>query len=657
MPVAQTARRGLAIRIGAALGAALVLATAACGQADPDLPEVDAAPVGAAEELTRANVDAWLDETLPALLERDGIAGASVAVVGGGEVVTTRGFGYADTGEGGGAPVEVDPADTLFRAGSVAKVFTATAVMQLVASGDLDLDTDVSAYLDFEIERNFDDDLTLRHLLSHTPGFEERITGLIATEGEVDLREVLATDPPEQVYRPGTTPSYSNYGNSLAGYIVERVSGVPFEQYVEEHLFAPLGMDSSSFRQPLPEALRERVSNGYLDGDGPAQPFEIVGTPPAGSLSITADDMAQFMLAQLGTHPDGTELLDAATRELMYSPALTEETLGAFAGAQRMTLGWFEEDQNGHRIVGHGGDTNFFHTHLNLYLEDGAGIYLSLNSSGNAEARTLALRSAIMSGFADRFFPGESPAGDGTDASVDAEAIAGTYYSSRGFHSNFLNVIDLIGTVKIEALDDGRLYFPLDPVAEGPNVYEHIGADVWREIDGERAIAVRTENGEVTGIVQDAVITYLPMEADRELGLPLLLGAVAVLVLGLLAWPVAAVYRRLRHRPGPGREGRLWRALVRVGAVATLLALVGWAMIIMQILTLQDPATAAIRAVQALQVIGALGLVPAVLGLVGEIRRKAGWRAVTGTALTLLALSAVMNVAIQFQLLSPNITY
>src|SRR5690606_10125653 len=113
----------------------------------------------------------------------------------------------------------------LFRVASVSKTFTATAVMQLVEQGELDLDADVSEYLDFELNRGYDDDITLRHLLSHTAGFEERIHGLIAYGDEpVDLREVLATDPPEQVFRPGTTPSYSNYGNSLAGYIVQRVS-------------------------------------------------------------------------------------------------------------------------------------------------------------------------------------------------------------------------------------------------------------------------------------------------------------------------------------------------------------------------------------------------------------------------------------------------
>ncbi|MQM27844.1 serine hydrolase domain-containing protein [Glycomyces albidus] len=646
----MTARHPIA-RAAAALAALGVLATtAACGRDDPALPEPE--PPAAAEEFTAANVDAWLDATLPGMLEGSGVAGAAVAVVGDGQVLTTRGFGFADTA----SRIEVDPAATLFRPGSVSKVFTATAVMQLVEQGELDLDTDVAAYLDFDLERGYDDDLTLRHLLSHTAGFEERIAGLIAFEGdEVNLREALATDPPEQVFRPGTTPSYSNYGNALAGYIVERVSGMPFEDYIDRHLLAPLGMDSSSFRQPLSEDLAGRLSSGYGAADGPAQPFEYVATPPAGALSATADDMALFMLAQLGAHPGGVELLDAATREQMYSPALDEESLGAFAGAQRMTLGWFQEDQNGHRVVGHGGDTNWFHSHLNLYPDDGAGIFVSFNSSGTEGHETVGLRADLMREFADRYFPGETETS--TVAGSDAERIEGTYYSSRGSQSTFLSALDVVSTTEATALDDGRLYFESDPGTLEPGVFEHVGGDVWTEVGGDRTIAVRTEDGEVTGIVHDAAFTLLPLDTERRIGLPVLIAAVAALLLGLLAWPAAAVYRRVRRRPGPAREGRRWRALVRVGAACSVLAIAGWVAVVLMAMALQEPSAALIRTVQALQLVGALGLIPAAVRLVGEIRRKAGWRAVTGTVITFLALSAVADFAIEFQLLSPNITY
>nr|BFF26359.1 hypothetical protein GCM10025732_43240 [Glycomyces mayteni] len=320
-----------------------------------------------------------------------------------------------------------------------------------------------------------------------------------------------------------------------------------------------------------------------------------------------------------------------------------------------MTLGWFQEDQNGHRVVGHGGDTNFFHSHLNLYPEDGAGIYVSFNSTGTSGTATIGLRSGLMRDFADRYFPGEtaSTAVEGSNA----ELLAGTYHSSRGFHSTFLSALDLFSTTEITALDDGRIAFEADPGTLEPAVYEQVGPDLWREVGGERLLAVRVEGGEVTGIVHDAAFTLLPMDVERRLQLPLTIGALAVLLFGLLAWPAGALYRKLRRRPGPGPEGRRWRVLVRIAAACSVLAIAGWAAVVMLAMGLQDPSAALIRAVQVLQLAGALGLVPAVVRLVGEIRRRAGWRAVTGTVVTLLALGAVADFAIEFQLLSPNISY
>lgn len=662
MPSNHTTRRApIAVRVAAGIGAAAVLAvTAACGGAAPEAPEPEPAPDP--EALTADNVDAWLEQTLPDMLERNGIAGATVAVVGDGEVLTTRGFGHADTGEDGSEPVETDPAEHLFRAGSVSKVFTATAVLQLVEQGELDLDADVSEYLDFEIERGFDDDLTLRHLLTHTAGFEERLRNLIGFGDDTfDLREVLAEDPPEQTYRPGTTPSYSNYGNALAGYIVQRASGEPFEDYIDRHILQPLGMDSSSFRQPLPGSLADRLSNGYMDGDGPAGRFEVVGTPPAGSLSTTADDMTRFMLAQLGAAADQDPLLSDATRELMFAPALDEDTLGAFAEGDRMTLGWFEEDRNGHRVRGHGGDTTMFHSHLALYPDDGAGFFVSFNSTGPDPTATVEMRYALADDFADRFFPAEDESGtetvDQASMQENAELIEGAYVPSRGYHSTFMASVGALQAIEITALDDGRLHLPADPGTGGSTFFEQVGANVWQEVDGHRTLAVQIEDGEVVGIGHDSAFTMLPMETERQIAVPMLIGGAAVLLLAILAWPTGAIWRKLRKRPSPERRTRTARVLVRVGAACTLLALVGWAAIIVAVTGLADVPATSIRAVQALQVIGALGMVPAVFKIVGEIRAGSGWKTVTGTVLTLLALSVVLNVAIEFQLLNPDVTY
>ena len=240
------------------------------------------------------------------------IAGAVVVVVRDGQVVTERGFGYADVER---ARRSI-PQRTLFRPGSVSKLFTWTAVMQQVEQGKIDLDADVNRYLDFKIPAYEGKPVTMRQIMTHTAGFEEQLKDSDrARPAEVPPYDVLLKRwVPKRIFAPGTTPAYSNYATSLAGYIVERVSGEPFDDYVERHIFAPLGMRNSTFRQPLPAQLRPMMATGYQQASGEPVPFEIVGPAPAGSLSSTGADMARFMIAHLnGGELDGQRILQAET--------------------------------------------------------------------------------------------------------------------------------------------------------------------------------------------------------------------------------------------------------------------------------------------------------------------------------------------------------
>ena len=295
-PGARAARTATAV----GLVAGVLVALAGCGSPPAPTTPAPAAPVPAAP-LTPADVDAYLDGMLPAALDRTEIAGAAVTVVHDGQVLASRGYGYADSGSDGGAPRPVDPDRTLFRVGSVSKVFTAAAVLQLVEQGALDLDADVARYLDFPLPRRFDEPVTLRTLLTHTAGFEERAAHLMSyDEPAPALRDVVAVDPPEQVFAPGTVPSYSNYGYALAGYVVERVTGTPFTEHVDRAVLARAGMASSSFAQPLPLDLAGRLSRGYTTASAAPAPFEVVAPAPAGALTASAADVGRFMLGQLG---------------------------------------------------------------------------------------------------------------------------------------------------------------------------------------------------------------------------------------------------------------------------------------------------------------------------------------------------------------------
>lgn len=667
-------------RIGAALATAVVVgaglagfgASAAHGQGQGEgqtvgIPATSADPA----VLDSSDVNAWLDERLPGALRDNKIAGATVSVVNDGEIVTTRGYGDAVVGTGDSAAVPVDPERHLFRIGSVSKLITATAVMQLVESGSINLDVDIDNYLDFDLPRRFDEPITMRHLLTHTPGFEERIGGMIGAEGtSADLRHALVTDPPEQIYRPGTMPAYSNYGNSLAGYIVERVSGVPFEDYVDENIFDRLGMTSSSFRQPLPADLAERVSNGYMLSSDPAAAFEVVSTPPAGSVSASAPDMARFMLAHLGEPVGDTPMLDPATLELMHQPGLDASSLGTLAAGPRMTLGFFDESRNGRRILGHGGDTLLFHSHLQIYPEEGAGFFVSLNSTGTSPLANHLLRQDLFNAFADRYFPPtgevnnrpatELPAAADDPGTVQRAAMAaGTYVSSRAIESNFMTVASLIGQTTVSVQDDGRLLVSPRPLSDQPAVYEEIEPWVWRQVDGQSVLAMRAVDGKVDAISFDSAFALVPVATARKatVAFPVLGVSAALLLLTVLAWPVGAIVRRIRRREPRDAAGRTARVLSRVAVGSALLAVVSWVTGVILISSLEDVSTVSLRTVQFFQLVGLLGVLPAAVRLIDDVRRRVGWVRTTGSMLTLLALAGTGWFAVEFLLLSPNITY
>src|SRR5207248_4994644 len=230
----------------------------------PTPPTTTIAPVAAQPhppaQMTPADLEAFFDGLIPLQIQRDDIAGVVVCVVRDGQVLFAKGYGYKDAEH----KIPVTP-DTLFRHGSISKLFTWTAVMQLAEQRKLDLDRDVNTYLDYKIPDAFGQPITLRNLMTHTPGFEETVKDLIQPDARrlTPLAAYMKNHIPARIFPPGTIPAYSNYGAGLAGYIVERVSGVPFDQYVKQAIFDPLKMPHSSFQQPLPDDLKQFMSQGY----------------------------------------------------------------------------------------------------------------------------------------------------------------------------------------------------------------------------------------------------------------------------------------------------------------------------------------------------------------------------------------------------------
>jgi CubicO group peptidase (beta-lactamase class C family) len=588
-------------------------------QAMPQASDTTRAP-----DLTAADLGPFFDGLIPAELARHDIAGAVVSVVKGGQVLFAKGYGYADVAR----KIPVSPEKTLFRIASISKLFNATAVMQLVEQGKLDLDEDIARYLDFEIPRRYPDKITLRNLLTHTAGFEETFKQLPADSGKsVPLAAAVRKVPP-QLYRPGTVTSYSNYGADLAGYIVERVSGTPFPEYVRLHILVPLGMTSSSFAEPLPSELRARVSREYDVASDSAGEFEILQGEPSGNMSSTALDMTRFALAhlQLG-QLDGVRILAESTARLM---ARTQ--FRTHPDVPGMGLGFFEESRNGYRIIGHGGDLSRFHSHLSLLMDEGVGIFLSVNSAGSGGG-IYGAREAIRDGFLDRYFPRRIPIEPIVqDPKVDARRAAGHYTLSRRGASTLAAVAGLAFSLDVEPTADGSIQIAF---LSGPNGrpirWYPIGNLVFRTASGaERVGFVTDDKARVIRMayVGGHELHRIGLTDTRRFAVVVMGTALAVLLGVLLLWPVAALARRLYQRPRPddGLSPRL-RGATRVVAAIDLAFLVGIGLFVALAFggkispdRRSDPILIGVRLVG---VIGILGTVPVLWAALRSVRAGA----------------------------------
>jgi CubicO group peptidase (beta-lactamase class C family) len=601
-------------KIAAAFMVAMTLA-AVCPAAPKEALETSPPNPCNCHPLDRNDLDAWLDGLIPYALKSGDIAGGVVLVVKDGNVLFQKGFGYADVDK----RIPFDPQRTMTRIGSSSKLFTWTAVMQLVERGKLDLDRDVNDYLDFKVSSAPGKPVTLLDLMNHRAGFEEGLKGIIATDPRnlESTETYLKQHPRPMLFPPGAVPAYSNYGTALAGYIVERVSGEPFERYVEHHIFAPLGMSHTTSDQPLPDRFRDAVSRGYRTASTPPQPYELVVTRPAGSITTTAADMADFMIAHLQQGRLGDyEMLHSQTARLMHSPSET-----GLPGFSTMAHGFFYDRTNGRIVIGHGGDTIMFHTELDLLPEEGVGIFYSFNSRGSENA-VYGLRKTLFDSFMDRYFPKSATAPELptlATASSDALTIAGRYQSSRRVEHGFLSIFYLLQQSVITANPDGTIGAArgLEP---GEDTFHEIGPGLWRVVGGTHQLALQRVDGVKTVIDSEdptSVLQAVSFIRSASLNLTLLLSSFAILAVTVIAWPTSwIVKRRLGVQASDSIELRRLRFLTRAAAAFDVVYLVAWMMLLKPVLTvdLQVYSTALDPVVRTLQCAGLAVIAAAAVG-------------------------------------------
>jgi CubicO group peptidase (beta-lactamase class C family) len=411
-----------------------------------------------------AELEAFLDELMAEEMEAYHIAGAAVSVVKEGKLFFAKGYGYADIEKG----IPVDPEQTIFRFGSVGKTFTWTAVMQLAEQGKLDLDADINDYLDFRIPATYPQPITLKHLLTHTSGLDERWTTSIVSDAKdlVPAREWLTAHMAPRLRPPGEVAAYSNVNAMLAGYIVARVSGQPYDQYIQEHILNPLGMMHSTAQGSIPADLRAYASRGYVYSDGAFQAFP--GSSdfilqeallPSGSIQASVTDMARFMIAHLqnGRYSDENipeaRILKESTAQQMHSTLYTPDPriLGT-------TYGLFDFSDNGQRTLGYTGYSPPMNSLLLLLPDQNLGVSVIYNSGGSKPL--VDQHNGFQRAFFDHYYPATAidPIQPPADFAQRAGRFAGSYRPTLGTHTTYLKAGGLMGgALEIRDSGDGAL--------------------------------------------------------------------------------------------------------------------------------------------------------------------------------------------------------
>ena len=606
--------------------------------------------------LTQEDLEPWLDGVMNYALQRGDVAGATVVVVKDGQPLLEKGYGFADVAK----KTPVTP-DTMFRIGSIGKLFTWTAVMQLVEQHRIDLDRDVNDYLDFRIPPAFGKPVTMRELMQHTGGFQDEAKYIFVDNPNqlMPLSKFLKENVPARIFPPGETPAYSNYGATLAGYIIQRVSGEPYEAYVQHHIFAPLGMDHSTLYQPPPAALAGDVAQGYKLGSQAPKPYEFGNVRAAGISANSGADMGRFMLAHLNDGQLGaSHILQPATAELMH-----RQSFQATPPLPGFALGFYHEDRNGHDVIAHEGDTNFMHSNLELVLDQHVGFFISLNSLGR-EGAAGAIRNAAFNEFMDRYFPAPpiGPEPTYVRAKKDGALLVGNYQLSRRIQTSVLSFVYLMGQTKITQDADGVLTVGgTDTLGGAPKHWREIGPYLWRDTVGNDRMAAKVVNGKVRAVWFDEtvpafVLQPVPLSQNKAWILPLLGASVALLAVVALSWPIAAwARRRYDHSFSHAGSRALAYRLVRIVALLDVVFVAGMVLTIISTASneaaLDGGSDGALRLFQIVGLLGLSGLVVGPWNLVQVWRDKTAswWSKLTAVLVTLAFFSvSYLGFAVHF---------
>ena len=525
---------------------------------------VSSAYAASAADITDARaLEAFVDGVVEPLMAEGHSPSGTFALMKDGSFVFSKGYGIQNTEEN----TPVDPNRTLFRPGSISKLFTWVAIMQLAERGEVDLDADINTYLtNFQIEDSWPGQpVTLRHCLTHTPGFEDGAFGYLIVEDPkrtMPLAEAMAYYQPERVNPPGKVGAYSNYCTALTGLVVQNVAGIDFNEYLEQRIFGPLRMLRSSFREPLPEGLDETMATAYKYEEGRyvARPYELVTSfSPAGAMATTGPDLLRFgqMLLNGGELNGQRILSEASVRELTRTQWTIDDRI------KGMGLGFLHYDLGETDTFGHDGGTTAFVSHFGVTPKANLVVFWSFSGPGGGKVTTVLKRA-----FYERFFPlAEVDNTPPSDFNSRAGRYAGRYINWRRGFSNLEAMMGLMGQMKVAPNGKNELVI-------GDDRYVEVEKNLFRNVENSDLIAFEEgESGEITGMAMSGVpfmpFYKAPWYAVQEFNFGLL--AIGYLVFLMVALRHFFQRREIQAMPDADRSASraaLWASLAHLVALA-----------------------------------------------------------------------------------------
>ena len=350
---------------------------------------------------------------------------------------------------------------------------------------------------------------------------------------------------PHRLFAPGTVPGYSNYAVGLGSYIVQRVSGERFEDYVAAHIFAPLGMTHSTFHQPPPKALQDLPSQGYPSNThDPAIGFELFSPAGAGGISSTAADMGRFGQMLLnGGELNGQHILKPESLAEMWKPQFRANDQLPPIG-----LGFYQVWRNELKWIGHQGDLVAFHSLFFVEPQQKLVLFISYNSAGSSRKT----RPELLNAFSDRYFPAELQQPFIATAESRLKDIEGTYQATRRADSTILKLFALIGQAHAKLDKDGVLHVDRSKDLRGhPFGWKPIGPDLWQQVDDQgKLFAIRAADGRIerlAGAFAAAQLQRVPWY-DRDRFVFATLGLCALIGISVLFNLILRVARRYVFR-------------------------------------------------------------------------------------------------------------